>query len=107
MEYILLFLLLQLVATFLEEDNGNPLQYSNLENPMDGGASWAAVYGVTQSQTRLKRLSSSSKNPARPWLGLFSQNHLLLNCFLIAIFQRLTPFCSLAVYSHVYWCVQS
>ena len=43
-----------------EEGNGNPLHYSCLENPRDGGAWWAAVYGVTQSQTRLKRLSSSS-----------------------------------------------
>ena len=42
------------------EGNGNPLQYSCLENPMDGGAWWAAVYGVSQSQTQLKRLSSSS-----------------------------------------------
>ena len=40
------------------EGNGNPLQCSCLENPRDGGAWWAAVYGVTQSQTRLKRLSS-------------------------------------------------
>ena len=37
--------------------NGNPLQCSCLENPRDGGAWWAAVYGVTQSRTRLKRLS--------------------------------------------------
>ena len=44
------------------EGNGNPLQYSCLENPMDRGAWWAAVCGVTQSQTRLKRLSSSSGN---------------------------------------------
>ena len=36
------------------EGNGNPLQYSCLENSRDGGAWWAAVYGVTQSQTRLK-----------------------------------------------------
>ena len=42
------------------EGNGNPLQYSCLENPMDGGAWWAAVYGVAQSRTWLKRLSSSS-----------------------------------------------
>ena len=34
--------------------NGNPLQCSCLENPRDGGAWWAAVYGVAQSQTRLK-----------------------------------------------------
>ena len=42
------------------EGNGNPLQCSCLENPRDGGAWWAAVYEVAQSQTRLKRLSSSS-----------------------------------------------
>ena len=42
------------------EGNGNPLQCSCLENPRDRGTWWAAVYGVTQSQTRLKRLSSSS-----------------------------------------------
>ena len=42
------------------EGNGNPLQYSCLENPRDGGAWWAAIYGVAQSRTRLKRLSSSS-----------------------------------------------
>ena len=42
------------------EGNGNPLQCSCLENPRDGGAWWAAVYGVAQSWTRLKRLSSSS-----------------------------------------------
>ena len=40
--------------------NGNPLQCSCLENPRDRGVWWAAVYGVTQSRTRLKRLSSSS-----------------------------------------------
>jgi len=43
------------------EGNGNPLQYSCLENPVDRGAWWAAVYGVTQSRTWLKRLSSSSR----------------------------------------------
>ena len=42
------------------EGNGNPLQCSCLENPRDGGAWWAAVYGVAQSWTRLKRLSSNS-----------------------------------------------
>ena len=44
------------------EGNGNPLQFSCLENPRDGGAWWAAVYGVTQCWTRLKRLSSSSSS---------------------------------------------
>ena len=42
------------------ERNGNPLQCSCLENPRDGGALWAAVYGVAQSRTGLKRLSNSS-----------------------------------------------
>ena len=45
------------------EVNGNPLQCSCLKNPRDGGAWWAAVSGVAQSRTRLKRLSSSSSNP--------------------------------------------
>jgi len=44
------------------EGNGNPLQCSCLENPRDGGAWWAAVSGVAQSRTRLKRLSSSSSS---------------------------------------------
>ena len=54
------------------EGNGNPLQCSCLENPRDGGAWWAAVYGVAQSQTWLKRLSSSSnsQHEAEPQLGV-------------------------------------
>ena len=43
--------------TVLGEGNGNPLQYSCLENPVDRGAWWAAIYGVAQSQMRLKWLS--------------------------------------------------
>ena len=46
------------------EGDGIPLQCSCLENPMDGGAWWAAVHGVAQSRTRLKRLSSSSSSSA-------------------------------------------
>ena len=42
--------------------HGTPFQYSCLENPMDGGAWWAAIYGVAQSRTRMKRLSSSSSS---------------------------------------------
>ena len=53
------------------EGNGNPLQYSCLENPRDGGAWWAAIYGVAQSRTQLKWLSSSSSNfqvkQSMPW----------------------------------------
>jgi len=47
--------------------NGNPLQCSCLENLRDGGAWWAAVYGVAQSRTQLKRLSSSSSRLLCPW----------------------------------------
>ena len=51
---------LSLFTSCIGEGNGNPLQYSCLENPRDGGAWWAAIYGVAQSLTQLKRLSSSS-----------------------------------------------
>ena len=46
------------------EGNGNPLQCSCLENPSNGEAWWAAIYGVSQNRTRLKRLSSSSSSRA-------------------------------------------
>ena len=46
----------------IREGNGTPLQYSCLDNPIDGGACRAAIYEVTQSQIRLKRLSSSSSS---------------------------------------------
>ena len=44
------------------EGNGGLVQCSCLENPRDGGAWWAAIYGVTKGRTRLKRLSSSSSS---------------------------------------------
>ena len=61
------------------EGNGNPLQYSCLENPRDRGAWWAAVCGVAQSWTRLKRLSMHA------CIKAISGAHLLfkyLNCYL-------------------------
>ena len=56
------------------EGNGSPLQCSCLENPRDGGAWWAAIYGVAQSQTWLKWLSSSSskKNLKKAWVCLWN-----------------------------------
>ena len=54
-------LLFHFSPSCIGEGNGNPLQCSCLENPRDGGAWWAAVYGVAQSWTRLKRLSSSRR----------------------------------------------
>ena len=59
------------------EGNGNPLQCSCLENPRDGGAYWAAIYGVTQIRTRQKRLSSSSS----------SSTSLLNLCQLLCLFE--------------------
>ena len=58
------------------EGNGNPLQCSCLKNPRDGGAWWAAVSGVAQSRTRLKRLSSSSSS--RIWSLVCSVMQLCL-----------------------------
>ena len=52
------------------EGNGTPLQYSCLENPVDGGAWWAAIHGVAKSQTRLKQLSSSSSSSSE-WFKKF------------------------------------
>ena len=52
------------------EGNGSPLQYSCLENPRDGEAWLASIYGMAQSRTRLKRLSSSSSSPSRTLIFL-------------------------------------
>ena len=54
------------------EGHGNPLQCSCLENPRDGGAWWAAVYGVAQSRTQLKQLNSSSSSSNANVSGVFS-----------------------------------
>ena len=55
-----IFLYLSIPVLIFREGNGNPLQYSCLENPIGKGAWWAAVHGVVKSWTQLKRLSSSS-----------------------------------------------
>ena len=55
-----------LSLSHIGEGNGNPLQCSCLENPRDRGAWWAAIYGVAQSWTRLKQLSSSSSSTIFP-----------------------------------------
>ena len=61
----------------IEEGHGNPLQCSCLENPRGGGAWWTAVYGVTQSRTRLKWLSSSSSSSNRVSDGLECHQSIL------------------------------
>ena len=53
------------------EGNGNPLHCSCLENPRDGGAWWAAVSGVAQTRTQLKRLRSSSSSSLILWVGRY------------------------------------
>ena len=55
---------------FPGEGNGNPLQYSCLENPMDRGVWWATVHGVTKSQTRLSDLSARLFSSCLPYLGI-------------------------------------
>ena len=81
---------LSLFLSCFGEGNGNPLQCSCLENPRDGGAWWAAVYGVAQSQTRLKWLSSSSQNPWICKAPLYmSLKQRLFGCFDIFYFQEI------------------
>ena len=53
-----------LLILFIGEGNGTPLQYSCLENPMDGGAWWAAVHGVAKSRTRLSDFTLTFHFPA-------------------------------------------
>ena len=73
------------------EGNGNPLQCSCLENPRDGGAWWATVYGVTQSRTRLKRLSSRSSSISNIWFTNFYKLSFSLSwwCHCNTIFDNL------------------
>ena len=59
------------------EGTGNPLQYSCLENPRDRGAWWAAIYGVKESRTRLKRLSSSSSSKIHLFIYIHSHHCVL------------------------------
>ena len=69
----------QLSLSCIGEGNGNPLQCSCLENPRDEGAWWAAVCGVAQSQTQLKRLSSSSSRVYLRYIYSFLTFYLMSN----------------------------
>ena len=64
-----------MVVCICGEGNGTPLQYSRLENPMNGGAWWAVVQGVSKSWTRLKQLSSST---SCTYQGSYSRKQILL-----------------------------
>ena len=74
------------------EGNGNPLQCSCLENPRDGGAWWAAVSRVAQSQTQLKQLSSSSSSSniflvttTICWMLLFKKQSAFSDLFFVCV----------------------
>jgi len=77
------------------EGNGNPLQCSCLENPRDGGAWWAAVHGIAQSRTQLKRLSSSSSSSKRNWEQQKTQSDRLLQIVIFSPFEELQWLCLL------------
>ena len=77
------------------EGNGNPLQRSCLENPRDGGAWWAAVYGVAQSRTRLKRLSSSSSSSI---LCIYTRSYMCLQKWNTALCCFVTGLVHIIVY---------
>ena len=74
------------------EGNGNPLQCSCLENPRDRAAWWAAVYGIAQSRTRLKWLSSSMVK--RRESRLTSMYHTVLHMGCIKVCWGIDPFIS-------------
>ena len=76
------------------EGNGNPLQCSYLENPRDGRAWWAAIYGVAQSRTRLKGLSSSSSSPFLlvSLFGFYFSFSIFKFLFILVCFAVLLPY---------------
>ena len=78
------------------ERNGNPLQYSCLENPRDGGTWWASVYGVAQSWTRLKWLSSMLGTAQVEWLTDEVRFFFSYCCFT----NLVTPWANSPVWSH-------
>ena len=95
------------------EGNGNPLQCSCLENPRDGGAWWAAVYGVAQSQTRLKQLSSTwlSRFPwicpiiPKPHINILFLNFLFTPRFWLSycVLHEYQPLLLLSVVARLLW----
>ena len=85
------------------EGNGNPLQCSCLENPRDGGAWWAAVYGVTQSRTQLKWLSSS-----RAWVFfIMFRNHYNCLFYALSVYRKLLSIFLIESLGFSYWVVRT
>ena len=90
---------LSLFTSCIGEGNGNPLQCSCLENPRDGGAWWAAVYGVTQSRTRLRWLSSSSSSIRNPHILITQLQQILAHPFLLFLYST-HPFFSPSLWNY-------
>ena len=84
------------------EGNGNPLQCSCLENPRDWEAWWAAVYGVAQSWTRLKRLSSSSSSSSLSRLA-FKCSHQLRVLLPVVVVSAVSLCVLLSLQILVWW----
>ena len=81
--------------SYIGEENGNPLQCSCLEDPKDRGAWWAAVCGVAQSQTRLKRLSSSSSLSAYIlYAYIYVDRHMCTCMCVFFLFTQMDAHCS-------------
>ena len=89
---------LSLFLSCIGEGSGHPLQCSCLENPRDAGAWWAAVYGVTQSRTRLQWLSSSMGN-----LLIFLEESNFGNWFAVFMFSVSWIFIIIYYLSYLLW----
>ena len=85
------------------EGNGNPLPCSCLENPRDGGAWWAAVFGVAQSWTRLKWLSSSSSSRVSFLLGKLIGVEGLYGGCMFSFLRNLCPWFLTKMHGTVIW----
>ena len=86
------------------EGNGNPLHCSCLENPRDGGAWWAAVYGVAQSRTRLSDLAAAAAAAASMSV-LMLISHCLNYCSFVTSFKigKCESFNLVLLFSRLYW----
>ena len=104
--YLLPICVITNISAYTGEGNGNPLQYSCLENLRDRGAWWAAVYGVAQSRTQLKWLSSSRSTTftyTTPicYIIFFSQNISNYRKACRVMWEMLCPIVYVGVLSHV------
>ena len=112
---LLIFLDIDAAAAKYGEGNGNPLQYSCLENPRDGGTWWTAVYGIPQSQTQVKQHLSrfASIFPVLFSFVLFTQSSILatvsstafLRLFFLTKIPSVILFCDALLFSESQlWC---